>query len=209
MYIFIYIDTFAVKESLSCFWHTNKLGRHSWYNISLHMEIDMMTWVQILDEDVYISHGKGMNTIIFLWAIVRQTEFINFGMTSGLGEEKLWIQIWNNLLEYLSTKKYLYFYLMLNNCLRFIFLLFLFIWFYHKIFYNHYSFYIAQLTRLRIFWLYLSRGVRLLLQESYVIGMTLNCIWWWSSSLGDWGSVEYTFIAITSRSTLTHSSSTC
>ena len=37
-----------------------------------------------------------------------------------------------------------------------------------------------------------------------VLGMTLNYIWWGSSS-GDMGSVEYPFITITSRSTPTQS----
>ena len=36
-----------------------------------------------------------------------------------------------------------------------------------------------------------------------VLGMTLNCIWWWSFSSEDLGSVEYPFIAITPKSTLT------
>ena len=35
--------------------------------------------------------------------------------------------------------------------------------------------------------------------------MTLNCIWTWYSSSGDLWGVEYLFIAITPRSTLTQS----
>ena len=38
--------------------------------------------------------------------------------------------------------------------------------------------------------------------------MTLNCIWTSFSSSGYLGSVEYSFIAITPRSTLTYSGST-
>ena len=34
-------------------------------------------------------------------------------------------------------------------------------------------------------------------------------IWWWVSSSGDLWSIEYLFIAITPRFTLTHSGSTC
>ena len=39
--------------------------------------------------------------------------------------------------------------------------------------------------------------------------MELNCIWWWDSSSEDLESVEYPFIAITPRSTLTQGSSNC
>ena len=39
--------------------------------------------------------------------------------------------------------------------------------------------------------------------------MTLNRIWWWGSSLEALGNVEYPFITITPRSTLTQSGSTC
>ena len=39
--------------------------------------------------------------------------------------------------------------------------------------------------------------------------MTLNCIWWSGTRFRDLGSVEYPFIAITPRSTLTRSGSTC
>ena len=35
------------------------------------------------------------------------------------------------------------------------------------------------------------------------LGMTLNCNWWYGSNSGDRGSVEYFFVAITPRSTLT------
>ena len=42
-----------------------------------------------------------------------------------------------------------------------------------------------------------------------VLDMTLNGIWWWGSSPEALGNVEYSFIAITPRSTLTLSGSTC
>ena len=42
-----------------------------------------------------------------------------------------------------------------------------------------------------------------------VLGMILNCIGWWGSSSGGLLSVDYPFIVITSRSTLTWSGSTC
>ena len=38
--------------------------------------------------------------------------------------------------------------------------------------------------------------------------MTLNCIWYWGSYSGALGNVEYHFIAITPRSTLTRSGRT-
>ena len=41
----------------------------------------------------------------------------------------------------------------------------------------------------------------------YVLDMTLNCIWWWSTSSGALQSVEYLIVAITLRSTQTQSSS--
>ena len=41
------------------------------------------------------------------------------------------------------------------------------------------------------------------------LGMILNCIWWWGSNPGVLENMEYLFIAITSRSTLTRSDSTC
>ena len=42
-----------------------------------------------------------------------------------------------------------------------------------------------------------------------VLDMILNCIWWWGSSLGALGNVEYLFIAITPWFTLTWIGSTC
>ena len=40
-----------------------------------------------------------------------------------------------------------------------------------------------------------------------ILSMTLNCIWWWGSTSGNLESVKYPFITITSRFTLTQSSS--
>ena len=40
-----------------------------------------------------------------------------------------------------------------------------------------------------------------------VLGMTVKCIWWWGFSPGDWRNVEYSFIAITPKSTLAWSDS--
>ena len=59
---------------------------------------EMATQVQILDEDVCISHstnalGKGMNPIILSPAKgkkVRQTRLFNLGVTTGLKEGKIW-----------------------------------------------------------------------------------------------------------------------
>ena len=42
-----------------------------------------------------------------------------------------------------------------------------------------------------------------------IMAMTLKSIWWWGSSSGDLRSVEYLFIDIIPRSTLTQSGSTC
>ena len=42
-----------------------------------------------------------------------------------------------------------------------------------------------------------------------VQGMTLNFIWWWSFSSGFLLGIQYVFIAITPRSTPTHSGSIC
>ena len=42
-----------------------------------------------------------------------------------------------------------------------------------------------------------------------VLGITLNCNWWWGSRSGDLWNVEYPFIIITSRSTLTWRGRTC
>ena len=42
-----------------------------------------------------------------------------------------------------------------------------------------------------------------------VLGMTLNCIWWWGSSSEDVRKIEYSFAAITSRSTVDLRSCTC
>ena len=55
--------------------------------------------------------------------------------------------------------------------------------------------------------LHLCRGVRS--PVTSVLGMTLNCIWWWGSITGDLGNVKYPLTAITPRSTFTSSCSTC
>ena len=46
-------------------------------------------------------------------------------------------------------------------------------------------------------------------QKRRVLGMTLNCIWWWGSSSEALRNMKYPFIGITSRSTLIRSGSTC
>ena len=54
----------------------------------------------------------------------------------------------------------------------------------------------------------ISKGIRpptLKKREGVVLGMTLNCVWWWGSSSRDLESVEYPFIAITPRSIVTQS----
>ena len=48
-----------------------------------------------------------------------------------------------------------------------------------------------------------------ILPKRSIMGMTLNCIWWWDSSSVYLGNGEYSFIAIIPRSTQTQSSSTC
>ena len=62
------------------------------------------------------------------------------------------------------------------------------------------------LTGLRICWLYPMQRPS---QKRGALGMTLNCIWCWGSSSGVPRSVEYSFITITSRSTLTWNGSNC
>ena len=37
----------------------------------------------------------------------------------------------------------------------------------------------------------------------YIVGITLNCIWWWGSSSGNHDNLVYFFIGITPESTLT------
>ena len=49
---------------------------------SVHAEMDMVTWVQILNKTVYISHtdntfGKGLNQV--MGKIVEQSELFNIG----------------------------------------------------------------------------------------------------------------------------------
>ena len=39
-------------------------------------------------------------------------------------------------------------------------------------------------------------------KKRVVVSMGLNCIWWWDSSSGDLGNMEYLFIVIISRSAL-------
>ena len=60
----------------------------------------------------------------------------------------------------------------------------------------------------RICQLHLCREVRPLPTLSVLV-MTLNCICWWGSGPGALGNMEYSFIAITPRTTLTWSGSTC
>ena len=54
--------------------------------------------------------------------------------------------------------------------------------------------------------LHLYRGVK---TPNECFDITLNCIWWWGSSLGALWNVKYLFIAITLRSTFTRIGSTC
>ena len=62
--------------------------------------MNLTTEVQILNEVLYISHsantlGKDTNPTIFtptMNKIIGQTGLFNFGLTTGLGEGKLWIQ---------------------------------------------------------------------------------------------------------------------
>ena len=42
-----------------------------------------------------------------------------------------------------------------------------------------------------------------------ILGMTLNCFWWWESNPGAFRNVMYLFTAITAWSTLSWNSSTC
>ena len=56
----------------------------------------MVSWVQILDKAVCISHsadilGEGMNPIIFL-LLEEKSGLFNLGMATGLGEGKLGFQ---------------------------------------------------------------------------------------------------------------------
>ena len=60
----------------------------------------------------------------------------------------------------------------------------------------------------RIHQLHLYRGVRPRL-PAHVLDMTLNCIWWRGSSPRSLRNIEYLFIAIALRSTLTWSGGTC
>ena len=62
-------------------------------------------------------------------------------------------------------------------------------------------------AKLRIRWLYPQQRVRPRPQRG-ILDMTLNCIWWWSPSSGDQGSVEYPFISIL-PSLLTRYGSAC
>ena len=55
-----------------------------------------------------------------------------------------------------------------------------------------------------------SWGAKLPLTKiSFVLGMKWNCFWWWGTIPWTLGNAEYTFIAITPRSTVTQSCSTC
>ena len=55
---------------------------------------------------------------------------------------------------------------------------------------------------IKIRWLYPLQKHKTLTQKRDVQNMILNCIWWWGSSSGDLGNVEYTFIANATRSTM-------
>ena len=61
----------------------------------------------------------------------------------------------------------------------------------------------------KLYQLHLCRGVKPPHPPTIVLCMILNCIWWWGSSSGALGNVEYLFIAITPKSTLTQRGSTC
>ena len=52
-------------------------------------------------------------------------------------------------------------------------------------------------------------GDKLAAKKCGGLGMKLNCIQWGGYSSGDQGSVEYPFISITPRSTLTRNGRTC
>ena len=70
--------------------------------------------------------------------------------------------------------------------------------------------YFAQSTRLRIHWLYPLQNSKIYQpppKKKKFTGMTLNCIWWWDSSSEDLVSMEFAFITIIPRSTLTQSGS--
>ena len=54
-----------------------------------------------------------------------------------------------------------------------------------------------------------AEGVRCPSPQMSVLGRVLNYIWWLGSSSGALENMEYSFIAITPRSTLTQSGRTC
>ena len=60
----------------------------------------------------------------------------------------------------------------------------------------------------RICWLYPLQRDKTSTQRG-VLGITLNCIWWWGSNSESLGSVRYHFIYITPSFTLTLNDSTC
>ena len=71
------------------------------------------------------------------------------------------------------------------------------------------SFFLSTLSvGFRIRWLPLYKRLRLPLKRD-VQSWTQNCICWWSSSSEDLGNMEYIFITITPRSTLTVIGSSC
>ena len=67
---------------------------------------------------------------------------------------------------------------------------------------------LTMLVGFRICWLYLLY-ISKETPKRDVLGMTLNCIWLYSSSSKDLGSVEYFFIVITPSFTLTESGNIC
>ena len=49
-------------------------------------------------------------------------------------------------------------------------------------------------------WLYLQHTGETASRKKGVLGMTLNCMWWWGSTFGALDRVEYLYIVITPRS---------
>ena len=77
---------------------------------------------------------------------------------------------------------------------------------YDRKFANFYRVILTSVLEL-VFTLTSRHGIRCRPQKKKksVLDMTLNCIWWWGSSSGNFRNEEYPFIAITPRSTRTRS----